>query len=74
MGSETLGQLLATCFPTKLCKEEPTLFSVFPFSIFFFQNFPSFACVHVYAPYVCLVPMEAKRGHWIPWDSSSRQL
>lgn len=41
MGSETLGQLLATCFPTKLCKEEPTLFSVFPF-LFFFSKFSKF--------------------------------
>lgn len=30
----------------------------------------SFACMHVYAPYACLVPTEFERGHQITWSWS----
>lgn len=24
--------------------------------------------MHAYAPRMCLVPMEARRGHWVAWN------
>ena len=27
-----------------------------------------FACMNVCVPHVCLMPMEAKSGHWAPWN------
>lgn len=28
-------------------------------------------CMHVCAPYMCLVPMAARREGWLPWNWSS---
>lgn len=30
--------------------------------------------VYVYVPHKCLVPTEARRGHWLPWNWSYRLL
>jgi hypothetical protein len=29
-----------------------------------------FACMYVFVPGVCLVLLEARRGHWVPWGWS----
>ena len=32
------------------------------------------ACIYAYELHVCLVPAEARRGHWVPWKYSDRWL
>lgn len=39
-----------------------------------FYVYGSFAYMYMCAPRVCLVPVEAGRGHWIPWSWSYRCL
>lgn len=57
------GQLLQN----QLCIYFKDLFSYFVFSVL-----PT--CMCVCALHVCMVPTEARRGHWIPWDWRYRQL
>lgn len=44
----------------------------FKFSLLFVYGY--FGCMLVCVPCVCLVAAEVRRGHWIPWDQSCRQL
>lgn len=60
-------RLLATSF-SKHLKPETTLFFLKTYT------FKCFACIYVCTPQVCLVPIEIRRGHRIPWDKSYRQL
>lgn len=32
------------------------------------------ACMYVHVPHICLVPVEIRRVHWIPWDWTYRCL
>lgn len=42
--------------------------------VVYFHVYGCLACMHVYAPHVCLMPAEARKGHRIPWDWSYSQL
>ena len=33
-----------------------------------------FVCIYICAPHACLVTLEARRGHWMSWNWSYRQL
>lgn len=41
---------------------------------FFIYDFECFICMCVWAPYMCLVPVEARIGYPIPWKRSYRCL
>lgn len=44
------------------------------FFLLLFTIYGCFNCTSVYQVCVCLVPMEARRGYWIPWDWNYRWL
>jgi hypothetical protein len=55
-----------------LCSSGCPETSVFKF--LFYYGYGCFARKYVCAPCVSLVPREARREHWIPWNWSYRQL
>lgn len=38
------------------------------FLMYLFYIHGKFACMHLHAAYVWLVPKEIRGGHWIPWN------
>lgn len=57
----------------------PVSHGLLPFSLLnekfnFIYVYNCFACVHVCVPHGCLVLMESRRGHPIPWHWSYRQI
>ena len=44
------------------------------FIFILFYVYESLACILIYAPHACLVPMEAARGSLIPWNWIYRRL
>lgn len=63
------------CWQTPFSVEAPhQLQSVYIFknSLYFICISP--ACVYLRAPYACSVPMEVRRGHWIPLGLELKML
>lgn len=38
------------------------------FLFFFYLVYGCFACMNIYAPYMCLMLSDVKRSYWIPWN------
>lgn len=61
-----LSAFMSLAFKLLLC-------SVLKVYLFLFYMYECFACMHVCAPRMCLVPMKFRRGRHVPWNWSYRR-